>query len=373
MKITAEEGSKKATCPKCGQVVLIPGEAGPPPRRKPGRSPTGSATGEATLVTASARPAPPTGQDNTPVPRPPIHQVPTQTEQEASAPEELTDFLAPAQAPDEIGRLGPYRILRVLGSGGMGVVYLAEDPQLQRQVALKAMRPALAASATARQRFLREARAIAAIQHDHIVTIYAVGEDRGVPFLAMPFLKGESLEGRVGRGAPLPVAEVLRIGREIAEGLAAIHEPGLVHRDIKPANVWLEGEAARVKILDFGLARPARGEEQLTQAGAIVGSPGFMAPEQAGRGPVDARCDLFSLGCLLYLVSTGELPFRGDDALTTLLAVATAEPPPPRQRSPAVPAALSDLVMRLLAKNPEDRPPSARAVRAAIEQIKVAS
>src|SRR5262249_10088858 len=154
----------------------------------------------------------------------------------------LTGFLAPAEASDEIGRLGPYRILDVVGAGGMGVVFRAHDPQLDRLVALKAMLPNLAANPTARQRFLREARAAAQIQHDHIVTIYAVGEDRGVPYLAMPYLKGESLDARLRRaGGPLPAAEVLRVGREIAEGLAAVHGLGLVHRDIKPGNVFLEG------------------------------------------------------------------------------------------------------------------------------------
>ena len=144
--------------------------------------------------------------------------------------------------PDELGRLGPYRVLKVLGAGGMGVVFQAEDPHLQRLVALKAMLPGLAASESAKQRFLREARAAAALKHDHIVTIYQVGEDRGAPFLAMEFLEGESLDDRLKREGKLPLAEVLRIGREMAEGLAAAHERGLIHRDIKPANVWLEGK-----------------------------------------------------------------------------------------------------------------------------------
>jgi len=178
---------------------------------------------------------------------------------------ELLNFLAPAEGPGEIGRLGGYRILKILGSGGMGVVFHAEDPALQRPVAVKAMLPRMAASASARLRFLREGRAAASLHHDHIVPIYQVGEDRGVPFLAMPLLRGESLEDRLkreGEGA-LPPAEVCRIGREIAEGLAAAHARGLVHRDVKPANVWLESDgesvmptSGRVKILDFGLARP---------------------------------------------------------------------------------------------------------------------
>src|SRR5262249_14709145 len=145
----------------------------------------------------------------------------------------LTDFLSPPQADDEVGRLGKYRILKVLGHGGMGVVYKAEDPKLKRTVAIKAMLPTLAASARAGQRFLREAQAMAAVKHDHIVTIYQVDEERGVPFLAMEFLAGEPLDARLNREEPLPLAVVLRIGREIAEALAAAHGTGLIHRDIK--------------------------------------------------------------------------------------------------------------------------------------------
>jgi WD40 repeat protein/serine/threonine protein kinase len=289
----------------------------------------------------------------------------------------MYDFLAPPQASGELGRLGPYRVLRVLGHGGMGVVFLAEDPQLRRQVALKAMLPSLAASPSSRQRFLREAQAAAAIEHDHIIAIHQVGEDRGVPFLAMPLLKGEPLNERLRRpgedGKPelLALAETLRIGREIAEGLAAAHERGLIHRDIKPGNIWLEGARARVKILDFGLARSADGSGQLTQEGAIVGTPAYMAPEQATGKPVDERCDLFSLGCVLYLLCTRQAPFKGADTISTLLAVTSAQPPTPREVNAAIPPALSDLVMHLLAKNPAQRPPSARAVAEALQALAV--
>jgi WD40 repeat protein len=284
-------------------------------------------------------------------------------------PAEAIDFLAPPQATDEIGRLGPYRILKVLGAGGMGIVFQAEDEQLQRQVAVKAMLPTLAASAAARQRFQREARAAAAIEHDHIVAIHQVGEDRGVPFIAMPLLQGEPLEERLQRQPLLPLAVVLRIGRETADGLQAAHERGLIHRDIKPANVWLEGKGGRVKILDFGLARSARSESTLTQQGAIVGTPAYMAPEQATGGTVDGRADLFSLGCVLYRLTTGVVPFQGTDPIATLMAVATEQLAPPHDRNPAVPRALSDLVMRLLEKKPEDRMATAQEVAEALRQI----
>jgi WD40 repeat protein/tRNA A-37 threonylcarbamoyl transferase component Bud32 len=278
------------------------------------------------------------------------------------------DFLAPAQEPGEIGRLGSYRILRVLGSGGMGIVFEAEDTHLVRRVAVKVIKQPFAANESARQRFLREARAAAAIEHDHIVSIFHVGEEGGVPFLVMPFLKGESLEGRLLRKregektAMLSIPEVLRIGREMAEGLQAAHEGGLIHRDIKPGNIWLEGKRGRVKILDFGLARAAKGESQLTQQGAIVGTPAYMAPEQAEGKAVDHRCDLFSLGCVLYRMTTGQAPFKGSDTLSILRSVAIESPQPPRQINPAVPAGLSDLILRLLGKRPEDRPASAQEV-----------
>ena len=210
-----------------------------------------------------------------------------------------------------------YRVLKVLGSGGMGLVLLAEDPLLKRSVALKVMRPELAAQADARQRFLREAQATAAIEHPHIVHLYQVGEDRGVPFIAMPFLKGEPLDDRLKREKKLPVAEVIDLGRQIAEGLAAAHKHGLIHRDIKPANIWLEPTRRRttpswVKILDFGLARAVADDDgQLTKTGAIMGTPAYMAPEQARGEKVDGRCDLFSLGACSTACSPAKCPFKG--------------------------------------------------------------
>jgi WD40 repeat protein/serine/threonine protein kinase len=316
-------------------------------------------------------------------------------------PAEWTAFLAPAQAPDEIGRLGPYRVLAVLGSGGMGVVFEAEDPQLGRRVALKAMLPARAASPSARERFSREARSAAGLKHPHVVTIFDVGEDRGVPFLAMELLEGESLDARLGREGRLPVPEVLRIGREVAAGLAAAHDKGLIHRDIKPANLWLEGQLAvgqtflpagtvgqtflsagamadsnvcprmggHVKILDFGLARALGEATRLSQPGTVLGTPGYLAPEQAGDGEVDFRCDLFSLGCVLYRMGTGRRPFQGKDVLSTLRAVATQQPPPPRELNPDIPEGLNDLILSLLSKDPAGRPASAAAVVESLRRL----
>jgi WD40 repeat protein len=278
-------------------------------------------------------------------------------------------MLAPAERPDELGRLGAYRVLKVLSMGGMGMVFEAEDVGLGRRVALKLLKPALAASPSARKRFRREARAAAAIQHDHIVTIYQEGEECGIPFLAMQLLAGESLDSRLRREGRLPVAEVVHIGREIAEGLAAAHGQGLIHRDIKPANVWLEAETGRVKILDFGLARAVQEGSHLTQPGVIAGTPQYMAPEQASGQLVDTRADLFSLGCVLYRMATGKPPFPGEDTLAVLRSLELKQPLPPRKVNPEVPAALADLILHLLAKKPGARPASAAAVAAALASI----
>jgi WD40 repeat protein len=244
----------------------------------------------------------------------------------------------------------------------MAVVFRAEDTQLQRLVALKVMKTSLLTGGAARERFLREARATASLDHDHIVPIYQVGEDRGIHFLAMPLLQGESLEDRLRRERRLPLAEVLRVGRETAEGLAAAHARGLVHRDVKPTNIWLEGKGCRVKILDFGLALPTAEAGHITRSGYILGTPAYMSPEQARAGVVDGRSDLFSLGCVLYQMATGDVPFKGSDPLSTLAALATDQPRPPHEVNPALPADFSTLVLRLLARNPAERPGSAEAV-----------
>ncbi len=276
--------------------------------------------------------------------------------------EELTEFLAPPEQSDEIGRLGPYRILAVLGKGGMGVVFRAHDPALDRVVALKVMLPQMRAVPSARERFLREAKAAAALKHSNIVTVFQVGEDRGVPFLAMEFLEGEPLDNRIRSEGRLPLADVLRIGRETAQGLTAAHACGLVHRDIKPANLWLEAPNGHVKALDFGLAQARADQVHLTQQGTIVGTPAYMAPEQAEGKPVDGRCDLFSLGCVLYQMITGTLPYRGETTIAILRALALHEPPPVSDVRSDAPPELSALVARLLAKKPEDRPASAQEV-----------
>jgi WD40 repeat protein len=296
------------------------------------------------LTTLGGEPAPPAGMD------------------QAAGVAALHDLMNPPQAPGELGQLGPYRLLKVLGTGGMGVVFEAEDPHLGRVVAVKTLLAHRTVDPSARQRFLREARLAAAVRHENIVTIFQVGEDRDVPYLAMELLNGEALEARFERVGQLSVVEVVRIGTELARGLAAAHQQGLIHRDVKPANVWLEAETGRVKLLDFGLARALSREPQLTEEGAIVGTPAFMSPEQVSGQDVDHRADLFSLGCILYTLATGVQPFRGKEMVATLMAVASHQPRPPHERSPEVPASLSGLVMSLLAKEPAQRPANASAV-----------
>jgi hypothetical protein len=282
-------------------------------------------------------------------------------------------FLAPAQQPDEIGRLGTYRILRQLGAGGMGMVFLAEDSILHRKVALKTILPSLANNTAAKERFLREARAAAAIEHEHIVAIHQVGEERGIPFMAMPFLQGVSLDRYLGATSPerVSVNEVCRIGQQIARGLGAAHGRGLIHRDVKPGNVWLEGEAKKVKILDFGLARAETDPIRMTRKGAVVGTPAYMAPEQARSGPVDCRADLFSLGCILYEMSTGRRPFEGRDTMSVLTSLALDEPDPPSALNSRIPPGLSELIMQLLAKTPGQRPASADDVAGRLQALEL--
>jgi serine/threonine protein kinase/regulation of enolase protein 1 (concanavalin A-like superfamily) len=282
---------------------------------------------------------------------------------------ERFDFLGSPRAAGECGWLAHYRVLRLLGKGGMGLVFLAEDSLLARPVALKVIRPEIADAHGIAQRFTREARATAAIKHDHIVTIYQVGQENGVLFLAMELLTGLSLAQRLDRGQIPSVELVLRIGREIAAGLSAAHRHGLIHRDIKPANVWLEAPSGRVKILDFGMARSVHEDLEITRSGAVMGTPAYMAPEQARGEPVGAASDLFSLGCVIYRLCTCRLPFEGDSVMAVLTALSTSTPRRPRDWRNELPPALDELVSRLLAKDPADRPESAEIVVKEIRTI----
>ncbi len=268
----------------------------------------------------------------------------------------------PPVADGEVGTLGPYRVLKELGKGGMGAVYLALDTRLERQLALKVMLPEFAADREAKARFLREARAAANVSHDNVVIVHEADERDGVPYIAMQFLHGCPLDLYLKKRGALPVALVVRVAREVALGLAAAHRLGLVHRDIKPANLWLESPNGRVKVLDFGLAKPIGSASELTKSGEVVGTPPYMSPEQARGLTVDARSDLYSLGAVLYRLCTGRTPFAGEHALAVLAALMTEEPTPVRELNATVPEALAVLIHQLLAKKPEERPQTANDV-----------
>lgn len=296
-------------------------------------------------------------------------------------PTPVGQYLTPCNLPGTLGKLGPYEILEEIGRGGMGVVFRAHDPQLQRIVAVKALAPELARLPTARQRFLREARAAAAISHPHVVTIFAVdgteeaslGTERTtLPYLVMECIVGQTLHDKIKRVGALQVEEIVRISRQIAEGLGAAHKRGLIHRDIKPANILLENGVERVKITDFGLARTTS-DGGITHTGEILGTPQCMSPEQARGEMVDQRSDLFSLGCVMYTMCTGVSPFRADNMLAVMKKVCESEPRPIAQLNPNLPEWLCQLVHRLLEKQPERRVQTANEVVEVLEARSVAS
>ncbi len=275
----------------------------------------------------------------------------------------------PPAATGEVGVLGPYRVLKELGKGGMGAVYLALDTRLDRKLAMKVMLPEFAADADAKERFLREARAAAKVSHDNVVTVYEADERDDVPYITMQLLQGYPLDEYLKqKGAP-PLPHVVRIGLQTALGLAAAHAQGLVHRDIKPANLWLEAPNGRVKVLDFGLAKPVGSQSELTKSGAIVGTPAYMSPEQARGQKLDARTDLFSLGAVLYRLCAGKNPFAGDHVMAVLAALITDEPTPIRELNPIVSEPLAELIHQMLAKQPEDRTQTAAEVAKRLRAI----
>jgi serine/threonine protein kinase len=269
-------------------------------------------------------------------------------------------FLQPSSKPGSLGRLGHYEIEAVLGAGGCGVVLKAFDEKLRRLVAVKVMNSELATTSPARKRFLREARAAAAVRHANVIGIHAV-EDRPVPFLVMEHIDGETLQQKLNRTGPLEVPDILRIGRQIAEGLAAAHAKGLLHRDIKPANILLEAGKEWVKITDFGLARSAD-DASVTRSGVIAGTPLYMSPEQAKGRRIDQRSDLFSLGSVLYVMCSGRPPFRAPTILAVLKRVAEDQPRPIGEIIPEAPEWLIAIIAKLHAKNSADRFDSAQKV-----------
>lgn len=293
----------------------------------------------------------------------------------ADSPEDESDnaeaavlaLLSPSEQPNSLGCFAHYEIHEVLGRGAFGVVLKAFDTKLHRMVAIKAMNPDLAATSPPRKRFLREARSAAAIKDEHIVSIYAV-EEQPIPYIVMEYVPGKTLQNFLDEHGPLELQDVLRIGHQIAAGLSAAHEKGLIHRDIKPANILLDtGLEIKAKLTDFGLARAAD-DASLTQSGLIAGTPLYMAPEQARGQTLDHRADLFSFGSVLYTMVCGRPPFRAPNTMAVLKRVCEDTPRPITELVPETPGWLCDIISRLHAKDPEDRFTSAKEVAELLSQ-----
>ena len=278
-------------------------------------------------------------------------------------------------------QLGPYEVLAPLGAGGMGEVYRARDTRLDRTVAVKVLPGHLAANPDLRQRFEREARAVSSLNHPHICALFDVGQQDGTDYLVMEYLEGETLADRLGRG-PLPTDQVLRNGIEIADALDRAHRQGIVHRDLKPGNVMLTKSGT--KLLDFGLAKlqtalpapaasvlsaMATAHRPLTEAGTVLGTFQYMAPEQLEGKEADARTDLFALGTILYEMATGRKAFSGKSQASLIAAILSADPPPLSSFQPLAPPALERLVKVCLAKDPDDRLQTAHDVMQELKWI----
>lgn len=275
-------------------------------------------------------------------------------------------LLSAASHPEMLGRIGRYDVERLIGSGGMGVVFKAYDTELNRPVAVKLLAPYLAGNGAARKRFAREARAAAAVVDDHVVPIHNVETEGENPFLVMKYIAGGSLQQRLDREGPLDVLEVLRIGMQTAKGLAAAHAQGLIHRDVKPSNILLDEGVDRALLTDFGLAR-GTDDASLTRSGIHPGTPHYMSPEQVRGEAIDARSDLFGLGCVLYALCTGHPPFRSETSYAVLRRITDDTPRPIRETNPDVPAWLEQIVMKLLAKSRDERFDSAEEVAELLE------
>ena len=261
----------------------------------------------------------------------------------------------------------------MLGRGAMGVVFKAYDPLLRRYAAVKMLTPERVVSTEARERFKREARAAAAVQHANIVTIYAVSEANGIPYLVMEYVAGISLQQKLDKTKTLPIADIASYARQIALGLGFAHKEGIVHRDIKPANILLQDETDVVKITDFGLARveSKAGDVDLSSTGGWVGTPLFMAPEQFDSCGVDFHADLFSFGAVLYYLCTGKTPFMADSVPALMKQVCERRPISPRTLRPETPTWLDTLIMKLLQKSPAARGASALEVERYIRRYEV--
>lgn len=267
---------------------------------------------------------------------------------------DVEKWLEADDEPSAIGRLGQFRLTEFIGRGGMGAVFRADDLKLQRDVAIKVLSPELASNKEACERFLREARAIAAINHINIVTVHAVGEDAALPYFVMEYVHGHSLQEHLDRRGRLKDSETVRIARHVTKGLAAAHARGIIHRDIKPANILIQKDSKRAKLTDFGLARSS-GDGSLTSAGFLVGTPAYLPPEALEEKQTDERSDLFSLGVTFYRAVTGRLPFEGPTPFATMQRVAKTEFTSLDELVPGISAELRDIINCLLQRDPDQR------------------
>ncbi len=280
---------------------------------------------------------------------------------------EFRKYLQPATRTGWLGHLGHYEIEAILGRGAFGIVAKAFDEKLHRVVAIKLMNPELAATSPPRKRFLREARTAAAVTHENIVAIHAV-EEEPIPYLVMEYISGQTLQQRMNAQGPLEILDILRLGRQIASGMAAAHAVKLIHRDIKPSNILLaDGPNEKAKISDFGLAR-AVDDATMTASGVIAGTPLYMAPEQARGETLDHRADLFSLGSVLYQMAGGRPPFRAANTVAVLKRVCEDAPRPLGDVLPGTPDWLEAIIFKLLEKERNDRYQTAQEVADLLEQ-----
>ncbi|HEV3342885.1 MAG TPA: protein kinase, partial [Pirellulales bacterium] len=276
-------------------------------------------------------------------------------------------FLGATDDPAMIGRIGSYEIRGILGRGGFGWVLKGHDRALDRVVAIKILDPAAASVGPARERFAREARAMASVSHEHVVPVYAVDTHAGLPYFVMEYVAGGSLERRLKTEGHRDVVSIVRIGLQIAQALAAAHRDGLVHRDIKPGNILLDHGTERVRVADFGLARVAN-EVSSTRSGVIAGTPQYMAPEQVRGEACDGQSDLFSLGAVIYELCTGHAPFRADSVYGVMQRIVHDEPRSIREQNPDIPDWLERFVLRLLEKDKPRRFASSEEVSRLLQQ-----
>ncbi|MCI0658644.1 MAG: protein kinase [Acidobacteria bacterium] len=277
---------------------------------------------------------------------------PSPTQRIGKAPEAIPSLAAAEKLPT---RMGPYEIRGIIGTGGMGVVYQGWDERLSRSVAVKTLKPELAKEPAFCERFVREARAVASLSHPNVTQIYYIGEEEGRPFFAMEFLEGKPLDALLREQGKLPPSRAAELIRQAALGLKAAAARGVIHRDIKPSNLVLTKEGV-LKVTDFGLAKMVVADSGLTLTGEVLGSPNYLAPEQASGAAADLRSDIYSLGATLYELLTGRPPFDGPTPVSIILKHVREPLRSPRHYSPELPVPLVTLTQRMLAKRPEDRP-----------------